>query len=806
MADHRFGILLQHLRRTSSPAPPEDGGLVDQFLAVGDQAAFAALVERHGPMVLGVCRRILDHAEDAEDAFQATFLVLARKAGSIRHRSSLASWLYGVANHLARKVRSGRLLRQAHERKAAPVTEPTTPPTEPTWDDLRPVLDQELGRLPEKYRAPIVLCYLEGRTNDEAAEQLRWRPGTVKSRLARGRNVLRKRLGHRGLVVPTAVLAALMADQALALPVPAALATVTARTASLIVGNSAALAGNGPAVALAQRMMRTLFLRRLTTVLALVVALGLAGGAGWLAAHADPAPPPKDNPPAVAPGPVAADTVFPRRLFAVGVGQSLYTPPTDLGSGNRSAESLVHRLGDVLHVPDRQRSWLSDQAATPILPLKSVVEHNLARFLWSCREQDRAIVVFIGHAVVFDKQAYLVPFDGDPLDRQTLIPLSSIYKRLDLCAARQKVLVLDVCRREPMSTELEEAILAPPLGVQVVTACVAGERSYAAEVGDDAELRGGVMLNQFLEVQRQGDLKDTAQAPEDYIPVGHLTDALRVRTKVLVRERFKKEQTVRAAGEETHKALAYDPKLPAAERLVLEPPVKASRAAQDKAVAICKQIVAQAGLDARDEETLIATARLGLWSEAALDDLRVVQAEKRLRDHLAEVRKVLAAGMDGLPRQFTAPPDGQQAVNTFKDGLVEYSKKAGLMQYQSAELRDQFLSDEYDTAWQRSSTSWQAASDFLQGRLEAHLAYANEYNWALARLRAELPPLDAKIHKGWQLVPADATSDAASRSDVQRARALWEKMATTHRGTPWEFLARREAQRRLGLRWEPLPR
>jgi RNA polymerase sigma-70 factor (ECF subfamily) len=177
---------------------PTDADLVGSFVAARDPAAFEVLVRRHGPMVLGVCRRVLGRGPDAEDAFQATFLVLVRRADALARPSLIANWLYGVALRVARKARV--LVRRRCDRER-PITDMPSPDhNHPTaWRDLRDALDEELNRLPDNCRAPVVLCHLEGRTLDAAARQLGWPKGTVAGRLSRARDLLRRRLSRRGV-------------------------------------------------------------------------------------------------------------------------------------------------------------------------------------------------------------------------------------------------------------------------------------------------------------------------------------------------------------------------------------------------------------------------------------------------------------------------------------------------------------------------------------------------------------------------------------------------------------------------------
>jgi RNA polymerase sigma factor (sigma-70 family) len=258
-----------------------DSDLLELFRAGGDGAAFTLLVQRHGPMVLGVCRRLLADAHDAEDAFQATFVVLVRKAGSVRKQSSLAGWLYGVAYRVASKARARSARRRLVEREAPPPMPTREAIDELTRHELRAVLDEEVYRLAEKYRRPLVLCCLEGKTHEQAAGELRWPKSSVTARLARGRELLQRRLARRGITAPAGVLAAVLAERTATAAVPAGLTLTTVRLAGQVLAGSAA--AGGPAVALADSVVRGMTMTKWSTVMVLVLTAGLAAGVGVLA-------------------------------------------------------------------------------------------------------------------------------------------------------------------------------------------------------------------------------------------------------------------------------------------------------------------------------------------------------------------------------------------------------------------------------------------------------------------------------------------------------------------------------------------
>jgi RNA polymerase sigma factor (sigma-70 family) len=281
MATNQLSRVIQTLHQATlhqDGAGLTDGQLLECYVHSRDEAAFAALVHRHGPMVWGVCRRVLRNHQDAEDAFQATFLVLVRKA-SVVPKGMVANWLYGVAHRTALKACVTAAKRRAREKQVMTMPEPALG-QQALWDDLHRVLDQELSRLPDKYRAVIVLCELEGKTRKEAARQLHVPEGTVASRLATARAMLAQRLARRGLAVSGGSLAAALAQNAASATVPPAVASSTIRAASILAAGHAAAGGvlSAEAVALAEGVLKVMLLTKLKMATAVLAGIVLLGG------------------------------------------------------------------------------------------------------------------------------------------------------------------------------------------------------------------------------------------------------------------------------------------------------------------------------------------------------------------------------------------------------------------------------------------------------------------------------------------------------------------------------------------------
>jgi RNA polymerase sigma factor (sigma-70 family) len=275
----RANLIFAKVRRASLLAAAgkvSDGTLLTAFLSGQDDASFEMLVRRHAAMVWGVCLRVIGHRHDAEDAFQATFLVLARKAASVRPREAVGNWLYGVAYRTARRAKAVAARRAAREKQVNTMPQPTTAPADRLDSSFyEPLLDEELSRLPDKYRLPLILCELEGQSRKDVARQLNLPEGTLSSRLAVARKLLGKRLMQRGVTL--SALLSVLSGQALA-SVPAALVSSTGKAATAVVAGRALTTAVSPHVVdLTEGVLKTMLLSKLKIASALLLLISLVG-------------------------------------------------------------------------------------------------------------------------------------------------------------------------------------------------------------------------------------------------------------------------------------------------------------------------------------------------------------------------------------------------------------------------------------------------------------------------------------------------------------------------------------------------
>jgi RNA polymerase sigma factor (sigma-70 family) len=347
MAEDRAGSLVERLRgsllaATATDTDLTDGQLLEAFVACRDEVAVAALVRRHGPMVWGVCRRILRNHHHAEDAFQATFLVLVRKAASVRPRHLVGNWLHGVARRTALKARSALARRLSREKHMTELPEPEAVAETDLWRELGPLLDRELSRLSDKYRAPVVLCDLEGRSRKEVARELNIPEGTLSSRLTTARRLLARRLARHGLTVTAGTLAAVFTEKTPA-AVPPSLASRTVKNMNLLAAGQATSGVVSAEVAsLTQGVARAMLVSKIRSVVALTLIAAASIGVCVVLARGpgddgkQPPPPaaaPKDDAkearrdkPAPAP---ARDLIEPGQRLQIQASGTLPTEPID---------------------------------------------------------------------------------------------------------------------------------------------------------------------------------------------------------------------------------------------------------------------------------------------------------------------------------------------------------------------------------------------------------------------------------------------------------------------------------------------
>jgi hypothetical protein len=526
----------------------------------------------------------------------------------------------------------------------------------------------------------------------------------------------------------------------------------------------------------------------------------------------------------------ADEMPFPRRALFICVSNYLYANPVSYGSKTRTVHHVLDRLGSALHIPPTQRVELSDAAKVDAHPTtKPVIERTLTDFLNTSRAQDRVVILFAGHAVEIGDDAYLVPLDGELTDKETLIPLKWVYDQLAKCKARQKLLIMDMCRFDPtrglerpgsgpMGPKLDAALANPPQGVQVWSACVAGQYSYEGYVmlrpGEVAH--AGFFLDEILEAvgaEHKKRVRLGIAKPEDPLPVQFLAQGREQApgvdrsTLMEAQEVYKSQQTPRLVGEETGTA-PYDPKESAPPLLVIQPPSLPGGAASAdhrlvadilRQIDVIPSIKDSKDKDAKESSYYLHSDALPPFSAPVLDKYRD-DPNSPLRAAVEKAIRVLSKQQAFLKDEHKGEGDDARIKKQIRDYQIKEVAPAEIDLSEAVEE----LKKAGEAKDKETSPRWRANYDYVLARLLDRLAYVREYDAVLGLVRKDLlPPRDPKIHSGWRLASQEKLQKAENRKLANEAKKILEKLAKQNRGTPWEILAKREMITALGLQWQP---
>lgn len=523
--------------------------------------------------------------------------------------------------------------------------------------------------------------------------------------------------------------------------------------------------------------------------------------------------------------------LFPRAALLINVNNYWVLNPVHYGSSQSagypgsSTSVLANRFANApMYFPATRVEELSDSVPTSPIPQKTVIEDAIADFCESARAQDRVLILFAGHAVEIDKEAYLIPYEGNKDDANTLIPLSWVYAQLAKSKARQKIFVLDAFRNPPargfelpgtgaMTEDFDKKLHNPPAGVQVWSACAKDQESL--------EFEGGSLFLQCLSNALQERLGGFAD-PNDAIPVEALFAKVNQRMKdVLSKTKF--EQVSRLSGAEAGSGAAFDPNESLPPRLVLKPPVaaigddKAGAALINNILAEIKQIPPmksslKAYMNTLKAESMppfpkkvmefYAADDYKSWSEleTKLKD-KDYRAKHPLRHAVFEAKRMLDKAEALSLRERQASP----ITDAVKKNYMAEQLEIGKLIY---DLEEEALYAMTEVAAKRDmeeNKRWQANFDYTLARLQSRLVYIHEYNYFLADIRADrLPPLEADQNL-WRIgfKPKLSTNESKVKAMAKDVSRLWKKIGAEHPNTPWALLAQRESLYAMGLEWRP---
>jgi len=559
--------------------------------------------------------------------------------------------------------------------------------------------------------------------------------------------------------------------------------------------------------------------------------------------------PPKNNPPKKDPSKNPSRMTnhpFPRRALVVSVHDYLYANPIHDGMHIQNAvniDEFIRRLsgtqdkqdGKGFKIPLNQVAHLSDEASPrwkPRAPTKSVIEKTLTHFLASSRAQDRIMVFFIGHSVELGDDVFLAPIEGELDNAATLIPLKWLYEQLAKCKARQKVLVLDVNRYNQtfgqerpgsgeMGPKLDAMLQSPPAGVQVLSSCIAKQKSYET---DDSPV--GVFLDAWYEAFTQKQPSGKIQRDDDPLPLERYVPII---NEVMKKELGKRklEQVCRLTGKAVENEATFDKNEPP------PPDAFASLAAAPVEVAENKTLI-ESVLDQVGTPPVKVTHEMALHYDAlppfSADMLKKYEGDKPnpespLRKAVKNARATLWAIYPGAePKEVSGEvgpirarvkvkldvlrdgyraPAGGNAEKQFKARVEGDERAVAKMISAIRDALEELEAKDVVEAKDNENTRWKANYDFMLARIQMEYAYLYEYQSMLGSMRKEFPPRDAELHGGWKLASqVNLQGDSAGKKLASKARKLLDKIAKDHAGTPWEVLAKREKLTNLGLEWQ----
>lgn len=513
----------------------------------------------------------------------------------------------------------------------------------------------------------------------------------------------------------------------------------------------------------------------------------------------------------------AANATFPRRALAISVNNYLYANPVHPGSPGREVLTILDYLFHALNIAPDQVVTLSDTGKKARPPWKPVIESTTARFLDSCRAQDRILVIFTGHVVELEERFYLMPIEGELGVKDSLIPLPWLLDRLGRCRACQKVLVLDVCRLDTargaerpgtgaMSAKLALALENPPPGVQVWTAC--GEGQYSNEI-QNGPVFGGAFLNQVYEaLLRFKQIVPAAPRPQDSLPILPLANVVNKQVAEIVKKQTGLDQAPRLHGFEAENGALYNPDEPNPPPVAIElPPPPAEPAPADLIQGILADLDVPTIKMTKEWRVPLRVEGMPLFLAKDLAAYPADNAATLLRRTVLKARDVLNQTTDRqLTYQYFIVDRGRAILeNAFKQRLVDEGKNVARILLPLTEALQEL--EAVGKTRDQEPRRWQANYDYMLARYLAQVAYIYEYQYQLGQMRKELPPRDPALHQGWQLTPQDkmTVSERDYKAMATQARKLLEGLIQNHPGTPWAVLAKRDLLTYIGLDWKAVP-